>query len=61
MATLTATPEIVENKVESQSTELHVNNATSGFVYMDNVGKVLNIALNTDENVILYGKGGYGM
>lgn len=60
MATLTATPEIVENKVESQSTELHFNNATSGFVYMDNVGKVLNIALNTDENVILYGKGGYG-
>ena len=60
MATLTKTPEIVENKVESQSTELHVNNATSGFVYMDNVGKVLNIALNTDENVILYGKGGYG-
>lgn len=45
--------------VETQS-EFKVNNTTTGFVFMEDVGKILNLALNTEENVILYGKGGYG-
>lgn len=36
------------------------NNGTSAFVYMDDVKNVLEIALETEENVILYGPGGYG-
>lgn len=45
--------------VENQS-EFKVNNTTTGFVFMEDVGKILNLAINTEENVILYGKGGYG-
>ena len=37
-----------------------IDNSTKGFVYMDDVSKILNVALNTQENVILFGKGGYG-
>lgn len=48
-----------EQVVENQS-ELKINNTTSGFVFMEDVSKVLNLAINTEENVILYGKGGYG-
>lgn len=38
----------------------NIDNTTSGFVYMDNVGKILDVSVATEENVILYGKGGYG-
>ena len=41
-------------------TQPTIDNSTKGFVYMDDVNKILNVALNTQENVILFGKGGYG-
>ena len=53
-ATNVETTDFQETKV------LTMNNTLEGFVYMDNVGKILDIALATEENVILFGKGGYG-
>jgi MoxR-like ATPase len=50
----------VEEQIVENQSEIKVNNTTSGFVFMEDVGKVLNLAINTEENVILYGKGGYG-
>ena len=44
--------EVVTTKVERKLTE--------GFVYMDNVRKVLDVAKATSQNVVLFGKGGYG-
>jgi MoxR-like ATPase len=59
-AVKTKVSKVVEStNVENQS-EFKVNNTTTGFVFMEDVGKILNLAINTEENVILYGKGGYG-
>jgi len=33
---------------------------TKSFVYMENVGKVLEVSLATQQSLILFGKGGYG-
>lgn len=54
MATAQATN---EGQVQGEKS---VRKATDGFVYMDNVKKVLDVAKATSQNIVLFGKGGYG-
>ena len=53
MSELLTENEQIENLTSSKK-------ATESFVFMDDVAKILDIALTTEKNVILYGKGGYG-
>ena len=46
-----------EEKVEPMVNE---KSLTQGFVYMDNVKSILDVAMTTQKNVILFGPGGYG-
>lgn len=39
---------------------LEPQKGTSSFVFMDNVKQIIDVALTTEKNIILYGKGGYG-
>lgn len=48
------------NESETTTKHVHNNTGTASFVFMDNVGKVLDVSIATRKNVILYGKGGYG-
>lgn len=61
--------QVIENEVVLTTDNFDLNpinetienpNSIKSFVYMDNVNKILNVALNTEENIILFGKGGYG-
>jgi hypothetical protein len=56
--------EVVETEVTKKTDEaVHVEQPrklTETFVYMDKTEQVLNVAMETGKNVILFGKGGYG-
>lgn len=44
----------------SEAPVLKEVHGTAGFVYMKEVHNILTVAMHTEENVILYGPGGYG-
>ena len=62
MNTLGVNDDVVVVTVETEETteNLKMVKGTKGFVFMDDVAKVLDVAFATRKNVILFGKGGYG-
>ena len=52
-------PAAKREKAPSASVATHAN-GTSTFVFMDSTKNILDVAMATRKNVILYGKGGYG-
>lgn len=57
-STVVETTDVIE--INPLNEKVENPNSTDKFVFMDDVNKVLNVALNTEENIILFGKGGYG-
>jgi hypothetical protein len=65
MSETTTQPEVKEVAIEAteQKKESAIEQErplTEGFVYMDNVKSILDVAMATKRNVILFGNGGYG-
>lgn len=54
-------PEVLEQEIEEvKQTKPEHKTGLSSFVFMENTHKALKVGLETGQNIVLFGKGGYG-